>query len=141
MGNQITPRSRSLRSNIWKFYILRTFLRSLVFPTLVVYFLFSGLSAVQIGLIFSIGVFAAFILELPSGYISDKIGHKHAMIICFFVKALAMLCYLGGAFWWFILAEILFVGGGALWSGTGEAFLYETLKDINGIEDYEKLRK
>jgi MFS family permease len=128
-----------LRTNIWKFYVVRIFLRSFVFPILVVYFLKSGLSAAQIGLVFSIGIFASFLLELPSGYISDKIGHKQAIIACFIMKAVAMLCYLGGSFWWFILAEILFVGGGALWSGTGEAFFYETMKDLNRLDDFEKL--
>jgi MFS family permease len=128
-----------MKSNIWKFYFLRIFLRSSVFPILVVYFLKSGLSAAEIGLVFSIGVFASFLLELPSGYISDKIGHRPAIILCFLMKSLAMLSYLGGTFWWFVLAEILFVGGGALWSGTGEAFLYETLKDLNRLDDFEKL--
>jgi MFS family permease len=111
----------------------------MVFPVLVVYFLRSGLSATEIGLVFSIGVFVSFLLELPSGYVSDKIGHKPAIILCFLAKALSMLCYLGGTFWWFVLGEILFVGGGALWSGTGEAFLYETLKDLNRSEDFEKM--
>lgn len=111
----------------------------MVFPVLVVYFLKSGLSATQIGLVFSIGVFASFLLELPSGYVSDKIGHRPAIILCFLMKSLAMLCYLGGTFWWFVLAEILFVGGGALWSGTGQAFFYETLKDLGRLNDFEKL--
>jgi len=91
----------------------------MVFPILLVYFLRSGLSAAEIGLVFSIGVFASFLLELPSGYISDKIGHKPAILLCFLAKALSMLCYLGGTFWWFVLAEIL--------------------KDLNRSEDFEKL--
>lgn len=136
---QDTQTKKSPQSNIWKFYIVRIFLRSMVFPILVVYFLKSGLSAAEIGLVFSIGVFVSFLLELPSGYISDKIGHKQALIACFVMKAVAMLCYLGGSFWWFTLAEILFVGGGALWSGTGEAFFYETMRDLNRLDDFEKL--
>ncbi len=138
MENQ-SLKNHSIKSNIWKFYVLRIFLRSLVFPVLVVYFLRSGLSATQIGLVFSIGIFASFLLELPSGYIADKIGHKTTIIVCFLLKASAMLFYLGGTFWWFVLAEILFVGGGSLWSGTGEAFFYETLKDLNRLELFEKL--
>jgi|GEM_PF-2540870 len=131
-------KNSSLKSNIWKFYSLRIFLRSLVFPILVIYFLRSGLSATEVGLVFAIGVYVAFFLELPSGYISDKIGHKQAITLCFLMKALSMLAYLGGTFWWFVLAEILFVGGGALWSGTGEAFLFETMKDLNRSDDFEK---
>ncbi len=127
---------QELQSNIWKFYVLRIFVRSLVFPILVVYFLRSGLSAAEIGLVFAIGIYAAFLLELPSGYISDTIGHKYAVVVCFFMKALSMLCYLGGTFWWFVAAEVLFVGGGALWSGTGEAFLFETAKDLEPISKY-----
>lgn len=138
MENQ-GAKNLSLQSNIWKFYTLRIFLRSLVFPILVVYFLRSGLSATEVGLVFAIGVYVAFFLELPSGFISDKVGHKQAIILCFLMKAVSMLCYLGGTFWWFVLAEILFVGGGALWSGTGEAFLFETTKDLNRSDDFEKL--
>ncbi|MEK6928064.1 MAG: MFS transporter [Nanoarchaeota archaeon] len=130
---------KKLKSNIWKFCFLRIFLRSLVFPVLVLYFLKSGLSATQVGMVFSIGIFSAFLLELPSGYISDKLGHKRAIIICFLMKAVAMLCYLGGSFWWFVVAEVLFIGGGSLWSGTGEAFFYETLKDLNRLKRFEKL--
>src|SRR3989338_2706510 len=106
MENRIA-KNHSLTSNIWKFYFLRIFLRSMVFPILLVYFLRSGLSAAEIGLVFSIGVFASFLLELPSGYISDKIGHKPAILLCFLAKALSMLCYLGGTFWWFVLAKTL----------------------------------
>ena len=135
-----------------------------------VFFLKSGLSATEIGLVFSIGIdnlvdyvprfsklsirdfgtkgnsiilnlyiFAAFLLELPSGYFSDKVGHKRAIILCFLLKAVAMLFYLGGSFWWFVVAEVLFVGGGSLWSGTGEAFFYETLKDLKRLKSFEKL--
>src|SRR3989344_1829484 len=138
MENRIA-KNHSLTSNIWKFYFLRIFLRSMVFPILLVYFLRSGLSATEIGLVFSIGIFASFLLELPSGYFSDRVGHKRAIILCFLLKTVAMLCYLGGSFWWFVVAEILFVGGGSLWSGTGEAFFYETLKDLKRLKNFEKL--
>jgi len=128
-----------MKSNIWKFYTLRIFLRSLVFPILIIYFLRSGLSATEVGLVFAIGVYAGFLLELPSGYVSDRVGHKTAITVCFLMKALSMLFYLGGTFWWFVFAEVLFVGGGALWSGTGEAFLFETAKDLNRSDDFEKV--
>jgi MFS family permease len=111
----------------------------MVFPVLVVFFLKSGLSAAEIGIVFSIGVFVSFFVELPSGYLSDKMGHKQAIVICFLMKAVAMLCYLGASFSWFVLAEVLFVGGGAFWSGTGEAFFYETLNDLKRLGDFEKL--
>lgn len=130
----------SLRNNIWKYYAINVFTKRLIVPILVVFFLAKELSATEIGLIFSLGTIAALLFEVPSGFMSDKLGHKKAIAISFFVQCISMLLYaFGDSFSIFLSATIIYWLGNSLWTGTGSALLFETLKDLNRSDDYEKI--
>lgn len=131
---------KHLEKNIWKYYIINIFSKLMIVPILVVFFLSKGLSATEIGLILSIGTIAALLFEVPSGYISDSIGHKKAIAISFFIKFISALFYaFGNSFWPFLLGVIIYDIGNSLWTGTGSSFLFETLKDLDRKDDYEKI--
>src|SRR3989338_2682041 len=128
MESQSKP-NQGLAANIWKYYFLRIFTKRIIVPVLVVYLLAEGLSATQIGVLFSFGTILGLIFEVPSGILSDKLGHKNAIATSFFLQTLSMLAYaLGSSFFWFGIATALYAIGVSFWTGTGNAFAYETLK-------------
>lgn len=127
-------------SNIWKYYFIRIFIKRMIVPVLLVYMLSRGLTAAEVGVIFFIGTVVSFIFEIPSGYLADKLGHKSTIILSLALQALSMLLYaMGSTFTSFTIATIVFWLGNALWSGTGSAFLFETLKELGREDNYEKV--
>lgn len=93
-----------------------------------------------IGLILLASSLSGFILEIPSGYISDKIGHKKALVIA---KALAIVATLlllfADSIHFLILATIFSSASFAFLSGTGSAFMHETLRALGRDHEYTKI--
>jgi MFS family permease len=132
---------KGLQSNIWKYAVYLVTMRRIYWPLLTVFFLtFPDNTAQQIGIFLGIGHLFGFIFELPSGYLSDKIGHKKALII-------ARLCWLisTGLFLWgenfyiFTLGSITLSIAFAFNSGTITAFMHETLIGLNKDHLYSKI--
>jgi hypothetical protein len=46
---------------------------------------------------------------------------------------------IGYSFWYFLLAELTFAVGGALYSGSDSALMYDTLSELGREDDYKKL--
>ncbi|MBU2669022.1 MFS transporter [Actinoplanes bogorensis] len=70
----------------------------------VVFFtVYTGLSAVQVGIGFSISGLLTLLLSLPLGHVADRIGGQRAWVLGSAVGVLAFLLYpLVGAFWSFV---------------------------------------
>ncbi len=133
-------RGKLLNSNIWKYYALRVLSKRLVWPILTIFLLRNQLSATEIGIIFSVGVMIGLVLEVPSGAIADKIGRKRCMAIAFFGWALSMFIFWqGNSFLAFLLANSIYWAAGSLWSGTSEAFIYETLQELGRENEIKKV--
>ena len=72
---------------------------------------------------------AVVLLELPSGYFSDRLGRRVTLIISTLGWGLAALVFLiTDSFWPFVCAQILTAAGMAFQSGTDGSLLYESLK-------------
>jgi len=81
-----------------------------------------------------------FIFEVPSGYLSDKIGHKRALIISKLSHIASIVSFLiGGHMAAFILGGILMNIGKAFHSGTSTAFFHETLRGLRRENEYTKV--
>ena len=111
-------------------------------PHLVVFtllFLQKGLTLSQFFILQSIGSITAFVLEVPTGIIADRLGRKLSVMISL---ALALLInpmfILSDSMWVLYGASVL--GGicGALRSGADEALFYDTLKAMQREEEYTK---
>ena len=71
-----------IKSNLWKLFFFVLSQRRNYIPILSIYFLtLPNSTAQQIGIYSGIGAIAGFLLEVPSGYISDKMGHKSALVM------------------------------------------------------------
>lgn len=119
--------------NIQKAYIV-TFFATLYFiaPILVLFYQENLLSYTQIFLLQSWFTFLIVVLEVPSGAIADLFTRKIVLII-------SLLCYVLGfgvyslsySFIGFFAAETLWAISSSFRSGTGEAFIYDSLKELN----------
>ena len=79
------------------------------------------------------------VLEIPCGAIADYISRKVSLILGALSTALAALVY--GSFsniFVFMIGETLFALGNSLISGTGQAFLYDTLKKMGRSDQISK---
>ncbi len=132
---------RDLHSNIWKYTLYLISNKRIFIAILGAYYLtIPNVTPEGIGIILLIGSIAGVVFEIPSGYISDKIGHKTALVI-------SKISMLVSTFIFLIANNILFLIFGAVLlsiafafhSGTGSAFMHETLRGLKREEEYAKI--
>ncbi|WP_126993847.1 MFS transporter [Thermosipho globiformans] len=113
------------------------FLKNLRFfePFLILFFLSSGLSYLQIGILYSIKSIATNILEIPTGVVADLYGRKKSMLFSMLSYIISFLIfYFSRSFYLYILAMIFFSFGDAFRTGTHKAMIFQYLK-LNGMYD------
>ncbi len=104
-------------------------------PYMLVYFLLSGINLFYIGILFSIREIIIYIFEIPSGVIADRYGKKTELVLCFlFYIASFIVFFIGGQFYIFAIAMILYALGEAFRSGTHKSMIMSFL-DKNQIKD------
>lgn len=122
------------RANVWKMYLFR-FFGGLHFigGVLVPFFTdWAGINFTQIMILQSWFMLWIFVLEVPSGAVADYLGRKHALVLACGVSATGAVVYSSMPnFYVFLLGEMLFAVSQALFSGSTEAFVYDTLKKID----------
>jgi len=80
---------------------------------------------------------SVFMLEVPSGYFSDRIGRRRTLLIAAGSLIAAYCCFIVGAgFWWFAAGQFLLAMGIAMQSGTDTAFHYDSLKALDREQEY-----
>ncbi|OGG60166.1 hypothetical protein A3C89_02125 [Candidatus Kaiserbacteria bacterium RIFCSPHIGHO2_02_FULL_50_50] len=132
---------QSLESNIWKYGIMLVANKRVFAAVLGAYYLtIPNVTAASVGTIMLFSSLAGFLFEIPSGYLSDKMGHKHALVLArvFFVAS-SLLYLLSENLLLLILASVAFALGGAFMSGTGSAFMHETLRALGKDDDYTRI--
>ena len=101
----------------------------LIVPVIVLVYVQKGITIGDFFLIQGIFRLAAFLFEIPSGYMSDCLSRKRVMIAGgFFALAGFATIALAYGFWALILGESLLGISSALFSGTLEAYTYDLLK-------------
>ncbi|MYA86937.1 MAG: MFS transporter [Boseongicola sp. SB0662_bin_57] len=102
-------------------------------------FLQSELSAAQAILFYAIYDVTTTVLEVPSGYFSDRWGRRKTLIAsaCAGFMSCALFA-LGEGFWVFALAQVAMGAHIALASGTDSSVLYESLAAEGRADEIEK---
>ena len=115
------------------------FFRSLLFWQAIWFLYFQKeLSAAEALLLAAIYDIATTALEVPSGYMSDRLGRRVTLIIAVAVKiAGALLLAFGDTFALFALAQFLLGAGMAFASGTDTSLLYESLDRENRSDEIQ----
>ena len=139
INNQSTR--RKITANVYKYYLFHFLWGINTFVSVMVPFftVWGNISFFQIMALQSYFTFVLFILEIPSGAIADFFGNKRALSLAAIVLIIAAICYstIPNLILFFI-AETLWAFGTALFSGTDQAFLYNTLKILGKDEDMSK---
>ena len=99
-----------------------------------------GVDLKELGIIASVTGIVQLILEVPSGYFADRFGHKLALLVGSFISAVSVLPYVffpgfvGG-----LIGSAGYFGGMAFASGTMQAFMHETLKELKRDHEYSSI--
>lgn len=134
-------RKKKLESNIWKFYLYRLFC-SLVFigPIFVLFLRKNDLSMFQVMLLQSVYTIVIMLSVVPSGVIADYIGRKRVIIISSIFYSVGWFIYGAGSnFLQFVVAETIMGIAGGTWMASGNAFFYDTLKELDKEASYKRL--
>ncbi|MFC1787960.1 MFS transporter [Patescibacteria group bacterium] len=103
------------------------------------FYLHRGLSIDQIFYLSIFWSITTLILEVPSGYLADRIGRKRTMIIGAFVLFLSwIVAWYAHSFPAFIFSFVLTAASFSAFSGTEEAILYDTLKETGNENQMTK---
>ncbi len=115
------------------------FLQNLVFWQAVWFLYFqSELSAAEAILLYAVYDVSTTALEVPSGYMSDRLGRRITLVASALVGlAGTVLLGLGGGFAMFALGQALLGAGSAFASGTDSALLFESLSAAEREDEIE----
>lgn len=127
---------KHFRNQILKFK-LYGFFKNLRFfdPFLLLYLTYNDINVVQIGILYAIREAIIYFMEIPSGVIADNYGKKNELVICFlFYISSFVFFFIGGEFYIFVFAFILFGLGEAFRSGTHKAMIMDFM-DYHNVKD------
>jgi len=133
---------KQYKDNIWKTY-LYWFFTNLHFigGVLMPFFMdWGGLSFTQVMLLQSWFMVCVFLLEIPTGAVSDYFGRKASLALASLVTLGAILIYTSTPnFYIFLLGEFVWAIGSALISGSDDAFVYDSLKKTGDTNKSKKV--
>jgi MFS family permease len=133
--------TKGLASNVPKFYVFSaTWMFVLTFTINVVFFRSNGLSISQVTLLDILWAVLAFCFEVPTGALADRWSRKYSLVLSGGFTGLGMLLYsISSRFWPFALATVFMAARQTLYSGTANALIYDSLKAIGRVGDFEKV--
>lgn len=130
-----------LDTNIARLYVF-AFLKMTLFPMAIITLFWKdhiGLSLTEILVLQGLFSVASVVMEYPSGYISDRLGYRAALLIATLFGILGWSFYLVAAtFAGVLLAELLLGVCYAFISGSDSALLFETLRAGGREEQYAR---
>lgn len=116
------------------------FLQNLLFWQAVWFLYFqSELSAAEAILLYAVYDIATTVLEVPSGYMSDRLGRRVTLAASALAGLVgAALIGVGEGFWMFAIGQVLLGANVAFSSGTDSALLFESLVGAGREDEIER---
>jgi MFS family permease len=130
------------RGPVVKYYVyLATTSRGFIEPIAVLYLLSRGLTYAEFGVISSI-FWAGWVLsEIPTGYVGDRIGRRNSLLVGMILYLLAMIGFVfATSFLAFAIVHAVWSTAQTFRSGTGDAWLYDLLKDRLDEDEFSRVR-
>ena len=133
-------RSR-LEKNIGKYSWYKIFTKRVYLPLITIQLVNVGkVTLEELAIIVVISSIIQAVLQMPAGYIADKIGNRKSIILGASIAVTSPLFYaFMPNFWGGLIAAVLFFGGYAFQSGAIEAFIHDTLIALDREKDYAKV--
>lgn len=139
--NIYSIKNKGLAGNIWKYGVLSITNKRTYLTFFSIYLLtMPNTTAQTVGLVGFVSQIFGFLLEVPSGYISDKIGHKNALVISkisYFLGTI-ILVFADNNLYFFVSSVLVSIGF-AMNSGTSSVFFQETLENLGIPERYSEI--
>ncbi|MBI2033353.1 MAG: MFS transporter [Candidatus Levybacteria bacterium] len=128
-----------MQTNITIAYFLVFFRHAYLWVGIWVFYYLRFTNYAGIGLLESALIITLTLAEIPTGAIADMFGKKKTLIVAFLLQAVGIyfLAYAGG-FSGLLLGIIISCVGGAFYSGTIEALVYDSLKQMGRESLYDK---
>lgn len=131
----------STRRNLWLCCLFSALHMSL-FPVAIITLFWKheiGLDMTEIMMLQAYFGICIALFEFPSGYLADRLGYRKALAAASLLLAVGWVFYCFSSNLWFIvLAETIIGIAISLISGSDQAILYESLKDIGEESTYTK---
>ncbi|MET9018600.1 MFS transporter [Actinopolymorpha sp. NPDC004070] len=111
-----------------------------LYPLYTLLFSDSGLSTGQISVLLGLWAGAAFVLEVPSGVLADRLSRRHLLAVGAVLRAAGFglwICL--PSFPAFAVGFVLWSAQGALRSGTLQALVYDELAAVGAESTYDRL--
>lgn len=127
-----------------KNYYIYFFLKNLIFyiPILVIYLNFILKDSTLVGIVLSVKTFSVFFLEIPMGYVADKVGRKISLYLSSIANIFSLIFFIvSPTFVTLILAEFLFSLSETLMSGADIALIYDNLKYENREKEFDEFQR
>jgi len=131
-----------MRLNIRLFYAY-VFLNRLDMwiPTVVLFLMDRGLSLTQYAIVDAVWYVSAVVFEIPTGIFTDHCGKKASLLVGALTLALALfLLAFGPSFLSILAAYVLWGFASSFETGTSDALVYDSLKQLGQEEEYRKVR-
>ncbi|UTF52582.1 MFS transporter [Natronosalvus rutilus] len=115
-----------------------------IWPVFTLFLLWKDLTFAQIGTLGAVSALLVVVLEVPTGYVADRLGRRNALAIGMAAMTLSIAGFVvADSFLSFLVLYAVWSVSLAFQSGTADAWLYETLraKDDEGTEaDFTRIR-
>lgn len=110
-------------------------------PIQTIFFLSLGFDLAKVGILLSVVWGSSFLLEIPTGVLSDKIGRKLTTIasnVCLTVSIFIYLVF--SSFEIFLVAGILYGAHKAFRSGSNTSILFDSLSKLKRESEFKKIK-
>ncbi len=130
-----------LEGNIVKYNLFKIFTKRVFLPLITIHLTLVGkVTLEQLGIIASVTALTQILLEVPTGYLADRWGHKSALVLGSFITSISVLPYIFMPnFYGGLIASVAFFAGASFGSGTMQAFMHETLIGLGRESEYTKI--
>ena len=131
------PPDAQLEKNLRLYPWFSVALESLFWAPVFILLFSSKLPVSEVLLLESLYYVAVVFLEIPTGYISDKIGRRFSLLLAAgFIGVSNLLFFIGEDFTLFLGAKVLMAFGFTCKSGTDASFHYDTHQALGRTESF-----
>jgi MFS family permease len=130
-----------LEKNIVKYSWYKIFTKRVFLPLITIQLVTVGkVTLEELAIIVIVSSIVQAVLQMPAGYVADKIGNRKSIILGAAIAVTSPLFYaFMPNFWGGMIASVLFFGGYAFQSGAIEAFIHNTLIALDKEKNYAKV--
>lgn len=133
---------RKMQSNIRLLYVYMFLNRlEMWLPVVVLFVQDRGFSLTQYTILDAVWYASTLIFEVPTGVVTDRYGKKISLLVAVLFQSFSLfIVAFASSFLTILIAYVLWGFGSSFETGTHDALIYDSLKQINREGDYRRIR-